>query len=629
YAHSATLVSYDIPVSASGTVTQASVTTFNALTGVTGSSITVGPGLSGDMISTGWGSGSWGYSGTTSQGITSYAAALTNGDYFQWSVTAQNNYNLAITGFGNLSFYRSSSGAPNLQLYYSLDNFSTSTQLGALTGISTSNASATSGTSLFNISSLAVNSGQTVTFRLAGYGSTSSGGTTRWLGTGTTDFTILGTATSLSTALSWAGGNGTWAVGSTGWGDGSTAWVNNVDANIGTSGTLTVGTGVSAGAVAVSTASGTTTLSGQGLAASSVTKTGAGTLALGNSGNTFTNGVTLSEGTLQATASNVFSGNLTAASGTTVDIGTTSQTTALVNLTDANLNGAGTINQTGSTFSVSTGTKTIDATLAGSGGLTKTGAGNLTLNGSQSYEGVTLINGGTITTGAAERLSNTGEVSISAGASLVLGGNETIGAYSGSSAGGINLNSYTLTIQGKNLTNNSGGTISGTGGIVKNTANAQRLADTSTYTGGLVLEDGTLISNGSGSAASGGTALTSSALGLGTFTARGGRLQSSSGTARTYLNNVVLDGNVAFGGLDAATGLTLTGTNTFSDLAGGGTILSRNATISADSGLNWDQAINGASYVLTKAGSDRMNLNRSNNLAGITVQQGSLGYGNK
>ena len=34
YAHSATLVSYDIPVSASGTVSQTSVTTFNALTGV-------------------------------------------------------------------------------------------------------------------------------------------------------------------------------------------------------------------------------------------------------------------------------------------------------------------------------------------------------------------------------------------------------------------------------------------------------------------------------------------------------------------------------------------------------------------------------------------------------------------
>ena len=53
YAHSATLVSYDIPVSASGTVSQASVSTFNALTGVTASSITVGSGLTGDMISSG------------------------------------------------------------------------------------------------------------------------------------------------------------------------------------------------------------------------------------------------------------------------------------------------------------------------------------------------------------------------------------------------------------------------------------------------------------------------------------------------------------------------------------------------------------------------------------------------
>jgi len=628
--HSATLVSYDIPVSASGTVAQASVTTFNALTGVTASAISVGPGLSGDMISTGWGSGSWGYSGTTSQGITSYSAALANGDYFQWSVTAQNNYNLAITGFGNLAFYRSGQGASNLQLYYSLDNFSTApTALGALTGVSTSSATPTSGTSLFNIPSLAVNSGQTATFRLAGYGSSGFGGTTRWLGTGTSNFTIDGTATSLSTALTWAGGNGTWALGSTGWGDGSTAWVNNADANIGTSGTLTVGAGVSAGAVAVSTASGTTSLAGQGLTASSVTKTGAGTLALGNSGNTFANGVTLSGGTLQATANNVLSGNLAAASGTTVDIGNTTQTAALVTLTDANLNGTGTINQTGTTIAISTGTKTVDAALAGSGGLTKSGAGNLILNGSQSYEGITLINGGTITTGAAERLSNTGEVSISAGANLVLGGNETIGAYSGSSAGGINLGSYTLTIQGKNLTLNSGGTISGTGGVVKNTGNAQRLADSSTFTGGLVLEDGTLISNGSGSAASGGTTLTSSSLGLGTFTARGGRLQSSSTTARTYLNNVVLDGNVSFGGLDAATGLISTGANIFSDVAGGATTMNRNVTVSADSALTWNQAISGSGYTLTKAGTQRMDLNRASTLAGVIVQQGALGYGNK
>ena len=631
--HSATLVSYDIPVSASGTVAQASVTTFNALTGVTASAISVGPGLSGDMISSGWGSSSWGWTAATTpvnQNITSFSSALSNGDYFQWSITAQNNYSLSLTSFGILNLYRSNTGPANVALFSSLDNYATA--LGSLSSISTSNTSPTSGTTLFGSNPITLNSNQTITFRLAAYGATGGGGTFRIKGNNTdavNDFTILGTATSLSTALTWAGGNGTWALGSAGWGDGSTAWINNVDANIGTSGTLTVGAGVSAGAVAVSTASGTTTLSGQGLTASSVTKTGAGTLALGNSGNTFANGVTLSEGTLQATANNVLSGNLTAASGTTVDIGTTTQTAALVTLTDANLNGTGTINQTGTTITVSTGTKTVDAALAGSGGLTKVGAGNLTLNGSQSYEGITLINGGTITTGAAERLSNTGEVSISAGSSLILGGNETIGAYSGSSAGGINLGSYTLTIQGKNLTVNSGGTISGTGGVVKNTANAQRLADTSTFTGGLVLEDGTLISNGSGSAASSGTTLTSSSLGLGTFTARGGRLQSTSGTARFYLNNVVLDGNVSFGGLDAATGLTSTGANTFSDAAGSATTMNRNVTVSADSALTWNQAINGSGYTLTKAGTQRMDLNRANTLAGVVVQQGALGYGNK
>jgi len=632
FTNAATLVSYDIPVSASGTTTQASVTTFNALTGVTGSAITAGPGLAGDMITSGWGSGSWGWTAATTpvnQNITSFSSALSNGDYFQWSITAQNNYDLSITGFGILNLFRSNSGPANIGLFTSLDNYATAR--GSLSSISTSNSSPTSGTSLFGATPITVGSGQTVTFRLAGYGASHFGGTFRIKGNNTdplNDFTILGDVTALSASLSWAGGNGSWAVGSTGWGSGSSAWVNGNDANITSAGNLAVGAAVTAGAVAVSNVSGTVEFSGQGLTAGSITKTGAGLLALGNSGNSFANGITVSGGTLQTTANNVLSGNLVASSGTTVDIGATTQTAAVVTITDADLSGTGTLTQTGTTMSVSSGSKSIDASLAGTGGLTKQGAGNLTINGSQSYSGTTLISGGSVTTGAADRLNDTGEVSISTGASLVLGGNETIGAYSGSSAGGINLGSYTLTIQGKNLTANSGGTISGTGGIVKNTANAQRLADTSTYTGGLILEDGTLVSNGSGSAASGGVTLTSSSLGVGTFTARGGRLQSSSGTARTYLNNVVLDGNVGFGGLDAATGVTLTGANTFSDVAGGATTLARNVTVSADSTLNWDQVISGASFTLTKTGAERMNLSRANTLAGVTVQQGTLAYAN-
>jgi len=57
--------------------------------------------------------------------------------------------------------------------------------------------------------------------------------------------------------------------------------------------------------------------------------------------------------------------------------------------------------------------------------------------------------------------------------------------------------------------------------------------------------------------------------------------------------------------------------------------MNRNVTVSADSALTWNQAISGSGYTLTKAGTQRMDLNRANTLAGVVVQQGALGYANK
>jgi hypothetical protein len=77
-----TLASYDIPVASSGTVAQATVLPSSGPAGVIASVISTGAGLSGDKISTGWGSASWGYSGSTSQSISTFSAALANGGLF-------------------------------------------------------------------------------------------------------------------------------------------------------------------------------------------------------------------------------------------------------------------------------------------------------------------------------------------------------------------------------------------------------------------------------------------------------------------------------------------------------------------------------------------------------------------
>ena len=358
-AYGQTLASYDIPVASSGTVAQATVLPSSGPAGVIASVISTGAGLSGDKISTGWGSASWGYSGSTSQSISTFSAALANGDYFEWSLTASPGYELSITGFGTLDLYRSSAGPTNVGLYYSLDNFATAPiALGTISSISTTAATPTPGTGLFNASPIAVRSGQTITFRLAGYGATAFGGTGRIKGNaGTSDFTILGTATVLATppkSVLWNGLPGaTWSTNSADlfwlddlnqavcFNDGDTPSFN-ADASV-----LVAPAGVIVPSMTNNPSAGQNqTFSGGVIKClSSLTKNGDGAL---NISNIFTNlvDVQLNGGKLAlwgGGTNNLGGGssitgmpNLTMAAGTTFDLGDTDQNVA-------NFNGAGTV----------------------------------------------------------------------------------------------------------------------------------------------------------------------------------------------------------------------------------------------------------------------------------------------
>jgi autotransporter-associated beta strand protein len=163
--------------------------------------------------------------------------------------------------------------------------------------------------------------------------------------------------------------------------------------------------------------------------------------------------------------------------------------------------------------------------------------------------------------------------------------------------------------------------ISGGFSVEKTGAGTLLMGTGSTFSGGLILTEGRLRTNGS-SIASGGV-ITSGPFGHGTLTLRGGILQSFSATTRVYHNSVHLDGNIILGGF-APDGTTLTGTQTFSTLGGGSTTVTGQRTLDVQSTVIWNQTIGGTGGIV-KAGNATLTLNGDNTYAGVTtVADGTL-----
>ena len=124
---------------------------------------------------------------------------------------------------------------------------------------------------------------------------------------------------------------------------------------------------------------------------------------------------------------------------------------------------------------------------------------------------------------------------------------------------------------------------------------------------------------------------------------------SSSNSGRTVYNNITLNGDVQFGNSSWATNATRNNPSTnattleisynplfaASTNAGNVTTLARASTINTVGSVEWNQAING-DYRLTKTGTgavslsnNYLSLRNSNNIAGVTVNSGILGYKNR
>jgi len=192
------------------------------------------------------------------------------------------------------------------------------------------------------------------------------------------------------------------------------------------------------------------------------------------------------------------------------------------------------------TISVPSGTTTIGCTLAGSGGLTENGSGSLILNGTNTYTGMTTIGtGGTLT------ISGAGELG------------------SGTYAGNIAINGALTNATSVNQT--WSGAISGAGSLIQNGPGQLLLTGASSYSGGTIVSNSTLVLTGANDGAlgnasggltlSGGTLYWSNnATSYGPVVSRTITLGASGGEINVHNTYPYLNGPITGG-----TGLTVTG----------------------------------------------------------------------
>ncbi|EAW1944872.1 autotransporter outer membrane beta-barrel domain-containing protein [Salmonella enterica subsp. enterica] len=278
-------------------------------------------------------------------------------------------------------------------------------------------------------------------------------------------------------------------------------------------------------------------------------------------------------GTLILNAENTYTGGTTISGGTLV-------------ATNVDALGSGDVTDD-ATLELNTG-GTFDNAISGSGQVVKSGDDVLTLSGANSYSGGTLISDGTLVASNVEALG-TGDVTDDATLEL-----------------------------------NTGGTfdnaISGSGKVEKSGDDALTLSGANTYTGGTLINDGTLVASNV------------EALGTGDVT---DNAVLELNTGGDFINNIGGTGRVEKSGDET---LTLSGANSYTGgtTISGGTLIASNvealgtgdvtdnAVLELNTGGDFDNAISGSGQV-EKSGDDVLTLSGANSYSGGTlISDGTL-----
>jgi autotransporter-associated beta strand protein len=277
---------------------------------------------------------------------------------------------------------------------------------------------------------------------------------------------------------------------------------------------------------------------------------------------------------------------------------------------------------------------TFQGAVSGTGLLVKSGGGTLTLSGNNTHTGGTEVQAGVLATYGSNRLGNTGTMTINAGATLRIGGNQTLSNLSG--AGNVELGNNSLT--SGTISSTFSGTISGNGDLNKSGAGTLTLSGNNTFLGDTNIQNGTLVLASAGSLAqdavvnlSSGAKLTVNqrtfigALdqGGGIIDGPGELISTLTQTSSGSLNAVLSDGaDFAAGILKRTHGTTTVGAaHTFT-----GSIKVQGGTLQLDTGGSF----NSASSLVTSGGAT-MNLNgKSQTFSKISGVGGTiyLGAGN-
>ncbi|WP_018963985.1 autotransporter-associated beta strand repeat-containing protein [Ancylobacter sp. FA202] len=191
----------------------------------------------------------------------------------------------------------------------------------------------------------------------------------------------------------------------------------------------------------------------------------------------------------------------------------------------------------------------LSGTISGTGSLRKEGLGTLVLSGSNTYGGATVIAEGTLEAQGGAALPDASAVRIEAAGTLQLDANEGIGSLAGS--GAVNLQSYTLQVGYDASSSTFSGTITGTGGLVKQGVGTLVLTGTNVYSGGTTLAaGGIVVGNGGTSGSIAGNVTNNGSLSFyrsDVITFAGG-ISGTGGVAQVGSGTLVLSGTNSYAG---------------------------------------------------------------------------------
>ena len=522
-------------VGAAGTLNVLAAVTNNSI--VNSGTVSIGPG--GNLTASSLGAGT-----LSIAGVSGTAATFTNG-------LSSGTLNLGPVGMAGsatiampVASMINSSGAVTLS---GADN------LFSLTGVAAAGNTYTllQGASLANTGVVSVTGAAVGNLTIA-LGSSVTVGRTTYAFTSTANALNLVTTGSQVT-LTWTGAtDNTWDYTTNNWtaGSGSTYFGSGDNARITSAAAITVRPeGVVTDAFTVSNASGTVSLTGGSVTATSLVKSGAGAFSFDNAlsgGNvTLSGGVTTVSGTGSLTATTIAnnaalviassgSQTLAAISGTGSLAYTGGSTLSLTSASsyDGRLSigagstlrvaGAGALGSGSFTSGIAnegtldlsgTAAQTIAGAISGAGSVTKGAAGTATLSGNNSYAGSTSVTAGTLMLGSGSALGTAdGSTAVSTGAVLDLNGQSVAaealtlsgtgvagaGALTNSSTsataswgGSVTLGSAATGIGGVGNISITGG-VGGSGGLTKYGENTVSLSGNNSFAGTLNILAGTV-----------------------------------------------------------------------------------------------------------------------------------------